>query len=196
MTRKSTAKTSKSVVKNTKTDNDAESTNVVKNTKIDAKIDPKLSEIAKIKHNEQPDIVDSPRWYHFTALIAVLILAGFAVYKLINRYDVSILGASHTVDIYHGCDAVNPDEPTDDSDRKYRSYGLREGDMFGKDGLTSNEEEAYVRIIKFEGDYAVVSRHSDDNDWAERTVDYGVIQSVYLYQNDESCVESLVFTIR
>ncbi len=181
MTQKSTAKTSKSVVKITETDKKSETTNVVKNTEKDAKV-----------HKNVPN--DGPRWYHFVALLAVLALAVFAAIKLVSRYDLSILGAEHTVDVFHGCTASIAG-PLKEEDLHFQSYGLHVGDLIGKNGLTKNRDEAYVEIIKFEQDYVIVNRHSDDNDWAERTVDYGTLQSVYLYQTMSDCSESLLFTI-
>ena len=181
MARKSTIKQSKSVVKITETGKESETSNVVKNTKKDAKTQKNVKN-------------DGPRWYHFVALLAILALAAFAGMKLIYRYDLSILGAEHTVDIFHGCTSSIAG-PLKEEDLRFRSYGLHVGDLIGKDGLTKNRDEAYVEIVKFEQDYVIVNRHSDDNDWAERTVDYGTLQSVYLYQAITDCGESLLFTI-
>ena len=181
MTKKSTVTTSKPVVKITETEDKPQTTDVVKNNKKDKKPTTKTA-------------IDGPRWYHFVALLAVLVLAGFAAFKLLNRYDFSIFGASHTVDVFHGCTA-NIAGPLEEKDLKFKSYGLHVGDLIGKNGLTKNRDEAYVEIIQFEQDYVIVNRHSDDNDWAERTVDYGSLESVYLNQTMSDCAESLLFTI-
>ena len=212
MTKKSTAKTSKPVVKITKTDDDSEQPNVVKNTKKDTKTHEESSEapknttktmannytieseLSRIKRKQPQAVTNTPHWYHFVALIAVLALAGFAIFKLINRFDVSLLGAEHSVDVYYGCVTSTDGKPNLD-ELKPRSFGLHVGDMFGKNGLTANENDAYVRIVQFEKDYVVVDRHSDDNEWAQRTVDYGTEQSVYLEDDREDCANILHFTI-
>lgn len=212
MTKKSTTKTSKSVVKITKTDDDPEQPNVVKNTKKDTETRkesseaPKntakivannytiASELSRIKRKRPQAVTNTPRWYHFVALIAVLALAGFAIFKLINRFDMSLLGAAHSVDVYYGC-VTSTDGKLNLDELKPRSFGLYAGDMFGKNGLTANENDAYVRIVQFEKDYVVVDRHSDDNEWAQYTIDYGTEQSVYLENDREDCANILHFTI-
>lgn len=181
MSRKSTTTTSKPVVKITETEGKAHDDDVVKNNKKDKKLNKKTAP-------------DGPRWYHFLALLAVLVLAGFAAFKLLNRYDPSIFGAAHTVEVFHGCTATVAG-PLEEKDLKFKSYGLHVGDLIGKNGLTKNRDEAYVEIVQFEQDYVIVNRHSDDNDWAERTVNYGSLESVYLNQTVSDCAESLLFTI-
>ena len=57
--------------------------------------------------------MNRPHWYHFVALLAVLALAGFAIYKLIHRFDFSLLGAQHYVDVYYGCATTNEDGELD-----------------------------------------------------------------------------------
>ena len=221
MAKKSTTKTSKTVVKITKTGDDSDKPNVVKNTKKDNKEYKKplnepaesektptkkapeksakkhviASELSRIKRKKQQKAVDGPRWYHFLALAAVLALAGFATYKIISRYDLSLMGSEHTVDIYYGCAEADEWGLVDTDELRFRSYGVHVGDKFGKNGVTADEESAYVKIVKFEKDYAIISRRSDFNDWAERSIDYGIQQGVNLEQNNEACTEALYFTI-
>ena len=213
MTKKATTKPSKSVVKITKTGINSEQPNVVKNTKKDENLSEKTqnesaepiktpakkhvpaTELSSIKHHEPQKIVNRPHWYHFVALLVVLALAGFAIYKLIHRFDFSLLGAQHYVDVYYGCATTNEDGELDKDDLELRTFGLHNGDMFGKDGLTADKESAYVRIVQFEGDYAIIDRRSDGNDWAERTMSYGNMQSIYFEKNRDDCTELMYFTI-
>ena len=221
MAKKSTTKTSKTVVKITKTGDDSEKPNVVKNTKKDTEEHKKpldestelekkstkkapekpakkhviASELSRVKRNKKQKVVDGPRWYHILALAVVLALAGFAAYKIISRFDLSLMGAEHTVDIYYGCAQADEWGLVDTDDLRFRSYGIHVGDKFGKNGVTADEESAYVKIVKFEKDYAIISRRSDYNDWAERSIDYGVQQGVNLEQHEEACTEALYFTI-
>ncbi len=182
MTEKSTAKTSKNVVKNTKTDKNAKNADVVKNTKTATKLHEKVVES------------EGPRWYHFVALAIVLALAGGAVWKIFHIYDPSMLGAQHSVRYFYGCTEKDGVGFTDEQ-IGFRNYGVKVGDMFGPNGHTANKDEAWIEIVELNDDYAIVSRHSGNGDWQSRSVDYGYELSLYKNGEVNECGEALLFTI-
>ncbi len=132
--------------------------------------------MTETKSKEQYSI----RWYHLVALILVILLAGYAFYLIMHRFDFSIVGNNHNMKISTSCN--------EESLGDYRYFGIEEGQFYdlSKNGVKKldSEEGAELQIVRTEGKPAI--RIKNNGEWTDETINLGE-EKTYTVEEVEQC---------
>ena len=134
------------------------------------------------------------RWYHIAATVGVLVLVIFAILRVSGFLDPSLLVSKYTMKYALGC-TTSITGRVERSAASYRYIGVAEGMMFGKNGKTDREEEAYLKITQL-GDKKITIqvRSFADKEWSENQIDYGKEYAVATKQSPD-CMPGISYTI-
>jgi hypothetical protein len=135
------------------------------------------------------------RWYHIAAVAVVFVLVAIAVAKILTLFDLSIISSQYTVKYSIGC-TTSFSGREEDIHRNYRYAGGWDGMMIGRNGLTKNEDEAYLKVIKFSnGNVRVSTRDYVTKEWSEeKALVYGTENVVYL-ESAPDCMPGITYSI-
>ena len=142
-----------------------------------------------------PKALMAIRWYHIVATVVVLGLVIIALVRIASRFDPSLISSKYTVRYATGCTTSITGKPMH-SDTSYRYTGASNGTMFGKNGPTSVESSAYLKIVELgENSIKIQTRNYSTNEWEEeREVDYGEEHSVAT-ELAPDCMPGITYTI-
>ena len=134
------------------------------------------------------------RWYHIAATLVVFVLVAIAVAKILSRFDLSLISSQYTIKYTYGC-TTSITGKVERSDSSYRYAGGKEGMMFGKNGLTNNEGDAYLKIVSLDnGNVKVSKRDYVTNEWSEGMVIYGSENTV-ITESAPDCMPGITYII-
>lgn len=134
------------------------------------------------------------RWYHIAATVVVFILVVIAVVKILTQFDLSLISSKYTLKYAYGC-TTSITGQVDEGSRHYRYAGASNGMMLGKNGLTSNEDEAWIKIVELgNGNVHTEIRNYQTNEWEENKVVYGTEQVVTVEQAPD-CMPGITYII-
>lgn len=147
------------------------------------------------------DTADGPslRWYHVVATVVVLALAVLAMIRVFSRFDSSLIGSEYSLRYATGC--TGSIAGTDASqqvfnDNEYRYAGIKVGDMLGTDGVVTDENDAYVKIVEFGSNKVTLNvRNASTNEWSEEQIRYGEEYTAYYDPSLTDCMMGISFTI-
>ena len=128
---------------------------------------------------EEEEVDKEVRWYHFVAAIAAIGLVVAAFFVILNRFDLSLVGAEATMRIAVGCSTNIAGDDINSDSLSARFLGVKEGDMFivvfgGEVKRTDNEEEANFKIREVTSmNVKYAYRKHDTKEWIEDYGNYG-----------------------
>ena len=136
----------------------------------------------------------SLRWYHVAATAIVLALVVMAIIRIISRFDMSIINSEYTVKYATGCTTTIAG-PIKTEELTYRYTGVKEGDMLGPDGPTSDESDAYVKIVELGSNKVKIkTRDAVNGVWSEKEIRYGEITTT-ITEEAPDCMPGVTYII-
>lgn len=153
----------------------------------------KKNNTPKTHHDESAEPVEPEReirWYHFASAFAVLALFVYALVVFFSRFDLSLVGATATMEYRTSSGCTTDSEKTDYPAKR---LGIHEGDMFfidrksGAIRRVDNEAEATYRIDSLSEMIKVSARVTVDDEWESR--DRYWAHGYRSQVTDESCNE-------
>lgn len=135
------------------------------------------------------------RWYHLAATIVVLMLVVVAIIRIFSHFDISLFGSRYSVK-YQSANLCTIAGPLDSDENSYRYAGIKDGDMIGTSGLTSDLGEAFIEIVSLDSsNFTYKTRNPSTNVWTEHTSSYGKEIHVSTNNTIADVCPTILFTI-
>jgi hypothetical protein len=135
------------------------------------------------------------RWYHIAATVVALGLVVVAFVCILSRFSPTLISSKYTVKYALGC-TTSITGHVERPSSSYRYTGAENGMMFGKNGPTKNEAEAYLKIIDLgEKHIKIQTRDYMTKEWTEEyDIQYGEEQVVST-ELAPDCMPGISYTI-
>ena len=134
------------------------------------------------------------RWYHIVSTVVVLVLVAIALVRIFSHFDLSLISSRYTIKYALGC-TTSIAGKVERSSTDYRYTGASNGLMFGKDGITSNADDAYLKIAELKDDSIIIEkRNLTNNEWEEHEIKYGKEYTVTTEQAPD-CMPGITYSI-
>ena len=134
------------------------------------------------------------RWYHIVSTVVVLVLVAVALVRIFSHFDLSLVSSRYTVKYALGC-TTSITGKVERSSTSYRYAGASNGMMFGKNGVTNNADEAYLKIIELsDGRAKIEKRNYVNNDWEEQEIRFNR-ECVVTTEQAPDCMPGISYSI-
>lgn len=130
---------------------------------------------------QKSEDISSVRWYHIVVACAALVMAIVAIFAVLRRFDLSLMGNTFNLEIASGCEGSSSLEHA-------KFFGVYEDEYFAagtkKVKTVKDEAAANFQVVKLSGTPYI--RLKENGEWKTHKFAYGE-EKTYTLEEVEGC---------